>query len=86
MVRAMESRVVNVRIRDVHCNNMTLDITTLTKYSGKGKCSQIQCYEVQFKEELKTWAKSKKWKTKLVNNFALYFEKQKGGFLHNLLH
>ena len=49
LVRAMESRVVNVRIRDVYGSAMTLDITTLTQYSGIGKCEQVQCYESQFK-------------------------------------
>ena len=79
LVRAMESQVVNVRIRDVYGNNMTLDITTLTKYSGKGKCSQIQCYERQFKEDMKTWAMSKKWITNdNTNTGALRL--MKGGF------
>ena len=70
LVRAMESHLVNVRIRGSW--KMTLDIAELTKYSGQGKCSHIQCYGYVynnvFKEELGTRAQIKNWKTELINN------------------
>ena len=76
LVRAMESRVVNVRIRDVHHMNMTLDITELTKYSGQGRCSHLQCYLKEYREELSAWALSKNWHTELINNGPLYFNRE----------
>ena len=72
----MESRVVNVRIRDVHHMNMTLDITELTRYSGQGKCSHLQCYLKEYREELSAWALSKNWHTELINNGPLYFNRE----------
>ena len=69
LVRAMESHLVNVRIRE--SGRMTLDINALTQYSGQGKCSKIHCYgyvyNKVFKEELETWAQRKNWKTEFIN-------------------
>ena len=74
LVKAMESHVVNVRIITLLARRrMTLDIKALTEYSGQGTCSQIQCYEYKYKEELRTWAQRKNWKTELINNGPLYF-------------
>ena len=68
LVKAMESHVVNLRIRAVP-GRMTLDIKALTEYSGQGKCSRIQ--SPSHEEEIKTWAQSKNWKTGLINNGGL---------------
>ena len=73
LVKAMESHVVNLRIRAVP-GRMTLDIKALTEYSGQGKCSLIQWYVSKHKEEdMRTWAQSKNWITGLINNDRLYF-------------
>ena len=44
---------------------VTLDIKTLTTYSGQGQCHGVYCSgdtAARYSEELKTWAKSKNWK------------------------
>ena len=67
LVRAMESHLINVRIRG--SGRMTLDVNALTQYSGQGKCNHIQCYAYNkvYKEKLMTWAQRKNWKTEFIN-------------------
>ena len=62
LVRAMESRVEMVMLYDVK-----LDMETLPKYSGQGRCRflEAETYEIttglNYTEKLKTWAKEKTW-------------------------
>ena len=72
LVRAMESRVEKVRLCDVE-----LDMETLTKYSGQGRCRVLNygTYEIatyiKYIEKLKTWAKEKTW----IHKFHSYNHK-----------
>ena len=66
LVQAMESGVQEVRL----CGEVTLDIESLTQYSGQGACSKLMLYyeawdrsgDTRYREELKTWARSRNWK------------------------
>ena len=70
LVRVMESHLVKLRIGKI------LDIEALTQYSGQGKCSKIQCYDPspKYNEKLKTWAKSKSWKTRVIDNYLELYQ------------
>ena len=69
-MRAMETHLVEVWIDDVwggvRNEEMTLDITALTQYSGQGRCNYIEYRDdnATYREGLRTWAKSKNWNTK----------------------
>ena len=39
---------------------VTLDIKTLTSYSGQGQCYSVD-YSSRYKDDLNTWAMSKNW-------------------------
>ena len=65
LVRAMETRVEAVELGD-----LTLEMETLTKYSGHGKCNKVMSdgesdfYDflgAKYREELRSWATSKGW-------------------------
>ena len=59
LVRAMETRVERVELQEVN-----LDITALTQYSGQGRCRLVEYYndfEGRSKKELKSWAKRIDW-------------------------
>ena len=62
LVRALESRVEEMRLYDVE-----LDIEALTEYSGLGRCWVLDygTYEITAEnknlEKLKTWTKEKEW-------------------------
>ena len=68
LVQAMESGVKTVRL----ANEKTLDIETLTEYSGQGVCRVIDLFvghwcstlnlaATRYGEELRTWAEKKNW-------------------------
>ena len=65
LVRAMESGVEEVDLNgDGGGSTMTPDsLNTLTGYNGQGKCKVMKFNNIarQYREELKTWAKSRKW-------------------------
>ena len=75
LVQAMESGVEEVRL----CGEVTLDIESLTEYSGKGVCSKLMLYyeawdrsgDTRYREELKTWARSRNWRVDLTRNGRL---------------
>ena len=59
LVRALETRV-----KDLHLEGVTLNITALTKYSGQGRCRLVSCVNsdiVKQRKKLKTWAERKHW-------------------------
>ena len=59
LVRALETRV-----KDLHLEGVTLNITALTKYSGQGRCRLVSCVNsdiVKHRKKLKTWAERKHW-------------------------
>ena len=62
LVQAMESGVWRVSLE----SEVTLDIETLTEYSGQGVCRELRLYydtADRYKEELKrTWARNINWK------------------------
>ena len=60
MVRAMES---TLKIVELH-NGVNLHITTLTQYSGHGKCERLGCYGDtgdRYREEVRSWGQRIKW-------------------------
>ena len=81
LVRAMEARVKEVELGDV-----TLEMKTLTKYSGHGKCNKVMSdgehyiggeYGIllaEYREELRSWATSKGWEVTSVDIYLAYFE------------
>ena len=84
LVRAMETRVEAVELGD-----LTLEMETLTKYSGHGKCNKVMSdgesdlYDflgAKYREELRSWATSKGWyvyDTEVEDSDYAYFVIQK---------
>ena len=72
LVRAMESGVESVGLS----GEVALDIRSLMDYSGQGKCRGVWCYSYgsdrfRYREQLKTWAKSKNWEV-MCDNDAIF--------------
>ena len=61
LVQALESSVVTMELG----GRATLDIEALAEYSGQGRCRRLRLQNTETKEkyrqELKTWARSKNW-------------------------
>ena len=60
MVQAMESRVKNVELHD----GVGMDVTTLTQYSGHGKCNWVRCYGDtggRYRKEVRSWGQRINW-------------------------
>ena len=56
--------------------DLSLDIRTLTQYSGQGKCGKVLCNNEtaeKYWDELRSWVMRINWKVYLVlsNNFVL---------------
>lgn len=48
---------------------------TLTEYSGQGECREVDLWNDtadRYREELRTWARSKNWKVSRDTNGALH--------------
>ena len=61
LVRAMESGVENVLLKDV---DIKMDIEALTEYSGQGRCRKLTCTsetDLTYVTELMRWAGRKEW-------------------------
>ena len=61
LVLAMESGVEYMFMG----GDFTLDIKTLSKYSGQGVCRKIHLgtdATIRYREDLRTWARNRKWK------------------------
>ena len=75
LVRAMESGVEEVVLGDR--GEVSLDITTLTQYSGQGKCVEVNCYNYTtantYWEEAKTWARRIDWMFRDLNGQPFFF-------------
>ena len=72
LVRALESNVTGLVLG--HYGEVSLDITTLTQYSGQGKCRRVVCWRANadmYREELVTWAQRVNWAVKQAA-FPLY--------------
>ena len=44
--------------------DVSLDIITLTQYSGQGKCGMVMCFDVtadRYREEVRGWAQCINW-------------------------
>ena len=72
LVRALETRVEKVQL-----GYMDLDIETLVKYNGRGKCMLVSCYsdfadKYIYSQKLKTWAKRIHWE--VIPNGFLFFK------------
>ena len=63
LVQAMETRVGEVVLGDV-----TLEMETLSKYSGHGKCNKVISlgrFREEIRGKLRSWATTKDWKVKV---------------------
>ena len=63
LVQAMESGVKTVWLE----REVTLDMETLTEYSGQGVCRSVQVVlmrdtATRYSEEMRTWARSRNWR------------------------
>ena len=59
LVQAMESGVKKVTLWP----QVKLDMEVLTEYSGQGQCTSLcQGSGPRYREELRTWARSRKWR------------------------
>ena len=59
LVRALETRVEDVSLYDT-----TLDIKAFTKYSGRGKCKEVDCVQetsAKYRRQLRSWASKEGW-------------------------
>ena len=71
LVRAMETGVEEVSLCYYHGN---VDIETLIKYSGRGKCRLVRCNETRYHDALRKWkqmqekSERRKWTTIEVLN------------------
>ena len=66
LVRAMETRVECVVLG--MWGEVSLDIRSLTQYSGQGRCEEVMCYDDtadRYGEELRTWVN---WKVSVRND------------------
>ena len=74
LVRAMDSGVKNL-----HLNvGVTLDIAWAIRYNGQGKCRKVECVldtTRRYREQLRTWATSRKWKVTLDDEHSFNSEK-----------
>ena len=64
LVRAMESNVVKVWLKD----QVTLDMRVLMEYNGQGKCREVELYydtANRYMEQLRTWTKNRNWEVNM---------------------
>ena len=79
LVKAMESEKVYRGMILLLREGVTLDIKTLTSYSGQGQCHEVSFKtdrqsdtETKYRDDLKTWAISKNWVEKWGSTFTRY--------------
>ena len=71
-MQAMETGVEKVMLGD----KATLDIETLTKYSGQGRCRHLILWDLEdFRGQLRAWAKCKDWSFESGKNDSQTFIK-----------
>ena len=58
LVQAMEYQLQSVTIFD----EVTLDIEALVEYSGQGECRKVTLRDDRYRDQMRTWARSKNWK------------------------
>ena len=74
LLAAMVSRVRKVRL----CTGVTLDMETLSKYDGKGKCRRVLVEwgtARRYRGQVKSWAKRIGWKLKRNENEKIIIER-----------
>ena len=72
LVRAMESGVEVVQLGD--WGEVSLDISALTQYCGRGKCGLVACYDDtagSYWEEVRHWAHRISWDVVDINRYIL---------------
>ena len=68
----MESRVEMVTLG--HKGDVSLDIRTLTQYSGEGKCGEVTCYDEtadRYREEVMSWAARINWLDMEIDDYQI---------------
>ena len=56
-----------------------LDMEVLTEYSGQGQCTSLcQGSGPRYREELRTWARSRNWGLKTRGGYDNYYSKASG--------
>ena len=74
LVRAMDSGVKKLNLNV----GVTLDIAWAMRYNGQGKCRKVECVldtTRRYREQLRTWATSRKWKVTLDDEHSFNSEK-----------
>ena len=74
LVRAMDSGVKKLNLNV----GVTLDIAWAIRYNGQGKCRKVECVldtTRRYREQLRTWATSRKWKVKLDDEHSFDSER-----------
>ena len=61
LVQAMESQLQTVAIYD----EVTLDIEALVEYSGQGECREVTLFDDRYRDQMRTWARSKNWQVEI---------------------
>ena len=72
LVRAMESHVEKVVLG--FSGEVSLDISALTQYCGRGKCGLVACYDDtagRYWEEVRHWAHRISWDVVDINRYIL---------------
>ena len=67
LVQAMEYQLQSVTIFD----EVTLDIEALVEYSGQGECRKVTLRDDRYRDQMRTWARTKNWEdiaTALIRN------------------
>ena len=74
LVRAMESGVEEVELG--YRGDVSLDITALTQYRGKGECWSVRCYNniagIRYRVKVRMWARRIRWRALDVFNDHIY--------------
>ena len=74
LVRVMDSGVKKLNLNV----GVTLDIAWAMRYNGQGKCRKVECVldtTRRYREQLRTWATSRKWKVTLDDEHSFNSEK-----------
>ena len=74
LVRAMDSGVKKLNLNV----GVTLDIAWAIRYNGQGKCRKVECVldtTRRYREQLRTWATSRKWKVTLDDEHSFNSER-----------
>ena len=78
--RALVRAMANVKRVSLGYNGeVTVDISTLVTYSGRGECKEVRFYDItayKYREEIRRWAQRISWRVTQDNNSIIIIRKQ----------